>query len=83
MLLDRVCKAVLPQFFVNIINPKGKESTEVKVEKMASATFKLFFYVFSTAWALKLCIGKRWNPVAMGGLATADEFLLFSDWSTR
>ena len=73
----------MPQFFVNIINPKGKESTEVKVEKMASATFKLFFYVFSTAWALKLCIGKRWNPVAMGGLATADEFLLFSDWSTR
>ena len=32
---------------------------------------------------MKLSIGKRWNPIAMGGLAAADEFLIFSDESTR
>lgn len=83
MLLERVCKAVLPQFFVNIINPKMTESKEVKLEKMASATYKLLFYVFSTIWVLRLSIGQRWNPVAMGGLAAPDEFLIFSDWATR
>lgn len=83
MLFERVFKAILPQFFVGIINTKSKEPTEVKLEKMASATYKLLFYIFSTAWLFKLCIGKRWNPIAMGGLAASDEFLIFSNWSTR
>ena len=32
---------------------------------------------------MKLSIGKRWNPIAMGGLAAADEFLIFADESVR
>ena len=35
MIIEHISKAILPQFFVGIVNTKTSESKEVKLEKMA------------------------------------------------
>lgn len=75
MLIEILFKKVLPPFFESILDKKKKEDVGIIKEKMASATYKLFFYVFSTAWNLKITYGQPWLSTSLGGTGKVEDFL--------